>query len=786
MATFNLNTGLDNISGGNSNDTFIATYNNGMTGTFTIGDTLNGNAGIDTLNITPIGVAAIAPPDTLWNNIFNIEKIVINPTFDGAQTITTGAAFQAAFAGAGINLKTTSGAGAITTDMSSFTGAIALTTISDAGAQTLTMGAGLATVLATSTAGAQTITTGTGLATVIATTTAGAQTIAGANLTSVKITSTGGGQTITSTGAASVTVEATSTAGVQTITTGAGADVITATTTAATNIITAGAGNDTVTVLASATGNYTIHGNEDNDTIIGGTGNDTIYGDIGNDSLLGFNPNSVSLGRGQIDNLNGGAGSDRFILGDSNWIGYDDGSNTSSGVADYANIADFNSSEGDVIQLRGSSSDYLLTAVGADTQILINKLVAEPDELIGVIRNQTGLSLTGAYFDYKLPPVLAIFAIASAAATEGSAITFTVTRTGNTQSAQAVTVTTSIGINNTASVTDFTAKTGTLSFTSGETTKTFTVQTIQDNLVEANETFAVSLTNPTNGAILSATNSTAIGTINNDDFGLQQITSLATLNTKQGQTIDIPLFYNTSTADNTLSGIGLRLHYNSASLSYQNVTNLFTNNLIGSVIDNADTQNFDGNTSTDRFVQLQYNDLAGNWPNQTLPLKLGDFNFTAQSGFTGTSLNVTAIDGTLATNYSLQSSPLVVSKQAWNLDIDGDGTIGALSDGVILMRYLLGGSVFSGDALINGASSSNATRNATQIRAYIQQGVSQKDLDIDGNGYVTALFDGLIAQRYLFGATFSGNALINGAIAPDATRDLAGIQSYMAGLTNLT
>ena len=169
-----------------------------------------------------------------------------------------------------------------------------------------------------------------------------------------------------------------------------------------------------------------------------------------------------------------------------------------------------------------------------------------------------------------------------------------------------------------------------------------------------------------------------------------------------------------------------------------------------------------------------------------MPLKLGDFNFTAQTGFIGTSLNVTAIAGTLATNYSLQASPLSVAKQNWNLDIDGDGTIGALSDGVILMRYLLGGSIFSGDALINGAISSNATRNATQIRAYIQQGVLQKDLDIDGNGSVTALSDGLIAQRYLFGATFSGNALINGAIAPDATRDLAGIQSYMAGLTNLT
>ena len=640
MATFNLNTGLDNISGGSSDDTFIATYNDGMTGTFTIGDALNGNAGIDTLDITPIGVAAIALPDTLWNNIFNIEKIVINPTGEGAQNITTGAAFQSAFAAAGIGLKTTSGAGAITTDMSSFTGAIALTTISDAGAQTLTTGAGLATVLATSTAGAQTITTGTGLATVMATSTAGAQTIAGANLATVKIASTGGGQTVTSNGVAVVTVEALSTAGVQTITTGAGADVITATTTAANNIITAGAGNDTVTILASATGNYTIHGNEDNDAITAGTGIDTLYGDIGNDILIGFNPNSSTFGQGTIDNLNGGAGSDRFVLGDSNWIGYDDGNNTAGGVADYANIADFSSSEGDVIQLRGSSTDYLLATVGGDTQILINKAGAEPDELIGVIRNQTGLSLTGAYFDYIKPPV---FAIASAASDEGGLITFTVSRTGDVQSPQAVTFATSIGANNTASTNDFTANTGTLSFASGETTKTFTVQTIQDDFVEVNETFAVSLTNPTNGATLNVTNSVATGTINNNDFGVR-----------------------------------------------------------------------------------------------------------------------------------------------WNLDVDGDGKVTALSDGVMLMRYLLGGSIFSGDALINGAISSTATRNATEIRSYLQQGVSQKDLDIDGNGSVTALSDGLIAQRYLFGATFSGNALIAGAIAPDATRNLAGIQSYMAGLTTLT
>ena len=60
------------------------------------------------------------------------------------------------------------------------------------------------------------------------------------------------------------------------------------------------------------------------------------------------------------------------------------------------------------------------------------------------------------------------------------------------------------------------------------------------------------------------------------------------------------------------------------------------------------------------------------------------------------------------------------------------------------------------------------------------------NLDIDGDGKVGALSDGIMTVRYLFGSAFSGNALIAGAIAPNATRDLAGIQSYLSGLTTLS
>ena len=47
-----------------------------------------------------------------------------------------------------------------------------------------------------------------------------------------------------------------------------------------------------------------------------------------------------------------------------------------------------------------------------------------------------------------------------------------------------MTISTSIDTDDTASANDLTAKTETLTFATGETTKTFTVQTIQDSIFE--------------------------------------------------------------------------------------------------------------------------------------------------------------------------------------------------------------------------------------------------------------------------------------------------------------
>jgi len=102
----------------------------------------------------------------------------------------------------------------------------------------------------------------------------------------------------------------------------------------------------------------------------------------------------------------------------------------------------------------------------------------------------------------------------------------------------------------------------------------------------------------------------------------------------------------------------------------------------------------------------------------------------------------------------------------------------ALSDGVLVIRYLFG---LTGTPLTTGALGATATRSdPTAIKAYLDG--MRTVLDVDGSGTADALTDGLLIVRYLFG--LRGDALIAGAIDPLATRktdtDIEGyIQSLM-------
>lgn len=360
---FLLTLAVDNFAGGAGTDNFTGTYSNGGGETFN-GDTLAGGGGTDTLTLT-VGAEAIIVADSVWTNVSGIENVVLDTNGgSGSQTLTTGANFNTAFTANGINLTEKTLLGAITLDMTGFTGAatIATTTIG-AGAHTITTGSGAATVAATSTvAGAQTI-TGTGLTTVTGTINGAGDQIIGNtgltnNLTSVTATIVGAGnQTITSTSSSAVTVTATAAAGTQTITTAGGNDSITSSAAAGqSTTISTGAGNDTIVAGASL------------DLITGGTGADTMTGGGAVDTFaFGTNGSIIGTSMDIITDFNTG-GADRLTFGASTAVLGADATALVAGSGPGANVQQ---TAGGLIIFHASDNTLALktAAVQADVEL---------------------------------------------------------------------------------------------------------------------------------------------------------------------------------------------------------------------------------------------------------------------------------------------------------------------------------------------------------------------------------------------------------------------------------
>ncbi|HEY6804908.1 MAG TPA: Calx-beta domain-containing protein [Pyrinomonadaceae bacterium] len=106
------------------------------------------------------------------------------------------------------------------------------------------------------------------------------------------------------------------------------------------------------------------------------------------------------------------------------------------------------------------------------------------------------------------------FAPANYTQTEGGANTISLRRLGGTQGLVTVNYATA---NGTASAgQDYTAASGTITFNSGQEFADLNISSTQDLLDEANETFTITLTNPTGGATLGSANTATI-TISDDD-----------------------------------------------------------------------------------------------------------------------------------------------------------------------------------------------------------------------------------------------------------------------------
>ena len=138
---------------------------------------------------------------------------------------------------------------------------------------------------------------------------------------------------------------------------------------------------------------------------------------------------------------------------------------------------------------------------------------------------------------------------------------------------------------------------------------------------------------------------------------------------------------------------------------------------------------------------------------------------------------MTATDGTNASSQDITVN-ITETSELNSIDIDGNNDFDALTDGLLVLRSMFG---LSGDALITGTVSSNAIFSSSEE---IQSRYSsiEASLDIDADGNIDALTDGLLVLRYLFG--LRGETLTTGVISPNAVRTSASeIEQYLSNLT---
>lgn len=256
------------------------------------------------------------------------------------------------------------------------------------------------------------------------------------------------------------------------------------------------------------------------------------------------------------------------------------------------------------------------------------------------------------------------------------------------------------------------------------------------------------------------------------------------------------------------TGLGLGVVFNSSVLGPPDIEEVFASGLLVATPEaEADTADLDGDPRTDTVMRFAWLAATGRWeadgggvtllrlafPHRrdsqetisVVPLGVGSpRQFPSLRVTPGENLRRLASSLPRAVEGGEPAIPgaLTVESRAWveggdavaraagtptcSLDVDGNGALDALTDGILIMRYLFG---YSGAALVKDALSSGATRTTGEaVSAFLSDSACLGMLDVDGSGQRDALTDGVLAARYLFG--FTGASLVSGALGAGATR----------------
>ncbi|ETR66693.1 MAG: hypothetical protein OMM_05532 [Candidatus Magnetoglobus multicellularis str. Araruama] len=217
----------------------------------------------------------------------------------------------------------------------------------------------------------------------------------------------------------------------------------------------------------------------------------------------------------------------------------------------------------------------------------------------------------------------------------------------------------------------------------------------------------------------------------------------------------------------------LFVHFDSSVLQFYQF-NSFVGEPSGYTIKNEQESQADSDPETDRVIEIR-------WSNNQFQSRYIYPESICSLAYTVINLNdsmpdemITRINFSTSTDYTCDTHSVSIKNLDFSYDIDGNGKADALTDGLLLLHYMADSS-----KEYTNLSAINATR--TKTLAYLNR-ASKYHLDIDGNGDIDFLTDGLLILRYLF--NFDGDALCNGVIGESSLRRLpVDIEAYILRFT---
>jgi hypothetical protein len=245
------------------------------------------------------------------------------------------------------------------------------------------------------------------------------------------------------------------------------------------------------------------------------------------------------------------------------------------------------------------------------------------------------------------------------------------------------------------------------------------------------------------------------------DNALQQVSVNGSPIGRLGGSVDVSVIYNTSDNNPNLTGLGLKAHYDSSVLTFNEFGFLLGDSLFATVED--DINDLDNDVSTDKYVTAGWVSLFSTFPG-VLPQNLVILNFSVadETDLLTTSINFSSDNTSAGYTFSADNYVMDIISASW--DIDGNGDADALTDGLTILKAAFG---ITGQDMIDGTLAPDSEMTLDDVELSMEKTMSIAD--IDDNGEVGALTDGLIVLRYLFDITDS--KLTEGAISLDANRE---------------